>query len=71
VLPGLLQSALESELWAKAARANNADYYPLYAGQSAGMIRDLPGAAEVVAALVREADAVVRSLLPTDRNQAG
>jgi hypothetical protein len=34
----------------------------MYAGQSVGVIRDLPGAAEVVAAIVDEARAVLTRL---------
>jgi nitronate monooxygenase len=62
VLPGLLQSSLQQDIWAKAARDQNADYFPMYAGQSVGLIRDLPGAADVVAAIVKEADAVIAQL---------
>jgi nitronate monooxygenase len=66
VLPGLLQAALQQDIWAKAARDENGDYFPMYAGQSVGVIRDLPGAADVVAAIVREADAVLRTLSTTE-----
>jgi nitronate monooxygenase len=62
VLPGLLQSALAQSIYAAAKRTNQADYFPLYAGQSAGIIHDLPGAAEVVAAIVEEARAVLARL---------
>ena len=62
VLPGLLQSSLQQDIWAKAAEEGNSDYFPMYAGQSAGIIRDLPGAADVVEAIVREARAVVERL---------
>jgi nitronate monooxygenase len=62
VLPGLMQAALEQDIWMAAARQNAPDYFPLYAGQSVGIINDLPGAAEVVSTIVREADAVVARL---------
>jgi nitronate monooxygenase len=62
VLPGLLQAALEQDIWMAAARGNQPDYFPLFAGQSVGVIRDLPGAGEVVAAIVREAEAVTQRL---------
>ncbi|HTK28663.1 MAG TPA: nitronate monooxygenase [Vicinamibacterales bacterium] len=62
VLPGLLQAALEQDIWLAAARAGNADYFPLYSGQSAGIIRDVPSAADQVAAIVREAEEAVRRL---------
>lgn len=59
VLPGLLQAGLEQEIWMAAARKNDPDYFPLYAGQSVGVIRDLPGAAEVVETIAREAEAIL------------
>jgi NAD(P)H-dependent flavin oxidoreductase YrpB (nitropropane dioxygenase family) len=62
VLPGLLQSSLQQDIWAKAVKDGNRDYFPMYAGQSAGIIRDLPGAADVVDAIVREARTVVERL---------
>src|SRR5205823_7759801 len=62
VLPGLLQSSLEQDIWANAASEGNVDYFPMYAGESAAIIRDLPGAAEVVDAIVREARAVLTRL---------
>jgi nitronate monooxygenase len=64
VLPGLLQASLEQDIWAAAISANQPEYVPLYAGQSVGVIRDLPGAADVVAAIVEEAAAVMRTLSP-------
>ena len=63
VLPGLLQAALEQDIWLAAARSNNPDYFPLYAGQSVGIIHDLPGAADVVHAIVVEAEAVMQNLV--------
>jgi nitronate monooxygenase len=62
VLPGLLQAALEQDVWLAAARANKPEYFPLYAGQSVGVIHDLPSAADVVRTIVEEADAVLRTL---------
>src|SRR5439155_22875786 len=63
VLPGLLQAALEQEVWQAAARENKPDYFPLYAGQSAGIIHDIPGAAEVVQRIADEARAALRDLV--------
>jgi hypothetical protein len=37
-----------------AAERRDAEYYPMWAGQRIGVIRDLPAAADVIAALVRE-----------------
>jgi nitronate monooxygenase len=62
VLPGLLQASLEDPIWAAAKRDNRADYYPLYAGQSVGVIHDLPGAADVVRTIMNEAEAVLSAL---------
>jgi len=62
VLPGLLQASLEQDIWMAAARTNAPDYFPLYAGQSVGVINDLPGAADVVSTIVNEAAAVLRRL---------
>jgi nitronate monooxygenase len=62
VLPGLLQAALQQDIWSAAARENRADYFPLYAGQSVGLVRDLPGAADVVGAIMAEASSVAQQL---------
>jgi len=66
VLPGLLQSALAQSIFAAAKRADQPEYFPLYAGQSAGIIRDLPGAGEVVQAIVEEAKAILQTLVRAD-----
>jgi len=58
VLPGLIQANAAQDVYAKAAADGNADYFPVLAGQSSGLISDLPGAAEVVRALLGEAAAV-------------
>jgi len=62
VLPGLLQAGLEQDIWAAASKENRPDYFPLYAGQSVGVIRDLPGAGEVVGAIVEEAKSALARL---------
>lgn len=61
-LPGLLQAGLEESIWTAARRANQPDYFPLYAGQSVGVIHDLPGAADVVKTIMDEAHAVMMRL---------
>ena len=61
-LPGLLQASLEQDIWAAATRANDPEFFPLYAGQSVGIIRDLPGAADVVNAILDEAREVMTRL---------
>ena len=62
VLPGLLQAGLEQDIWAAASKENRPDYFPLYAGQSVGVIRDLPGAGDVVGAIVAEAKSTLTQL---------
>jgi len=63
VLPGLLQASLEESIWSAAKRDDRADYYPMYAGQSVGVIRDLPAAGDVVRTIVEEARDVLRNLV--------
>ena len=63
-LPGLLQASLEQDIWMAAARGNQPDYFPLYAGQSVGVISSLPSAGDVVRAIVDEARRVLESLSP-------
>ena len=49
--------AAAGDVYVAALKQGDADYYPMMAGQSVGLINDLPGAAEVVETLVREARA--------------
>jgi nitronate monooxygenase len=63
VLPGLLQAALEQDIWTAAVRRNDGEYFPMFAGQSVGIIHELPGAAEVVRTIVEQAEAVARNLV--------
>jgi nitronate monooxygenase len=62
VLPALLQSSAAQDIYAAATQQQNREYFPMHAGQSVGMVHDLPGAAEVVETLVREARAALRAL---------
>lgn len=62
VLPGLLQANAAQDIYTAAAKQGQRDYFPLMSGQSVGLVRNLPGAAEVVEALVREARATLASL---------
>jgi len=62
VLPGLLQASLEEPIWTAARRDDRPDYYPMYAGQSVGVIKSLPAAGDVVRSIVEEATAVLQSL---------
>jgi nitronate monooxygenase len=60
VFPALVQARAARDIFAKAAAQRDPEYFPMPTGQSAGLIHDLPGAADVVQAIVREA----RSVLP-------
>jgi hypothetical protein len=40
-------------------KAGDREYYPMWAGQSVGLIGDLPGAGEVVRRIVAEAEAAL------------
>jgi nitronate monooxygenase len=62
VLPPLLQRNAAADVYAASARRQDGSYMPLWSGQSVGLIHDLPGAAEVVEAIVREARAVLTGL---------
>jgi nitronate monooxygenase len=62
VLPALLQAAAAQDIYAAATQQQNREYLPIHAGQSVGLVHDLPGAAEVVETLVREARAALRAL---------
>ncbi len=69
VLPPLVQRGAANDVFIAALKQGDADYYPMMAGQSVGLVRDLPGAGEVVAAVIREARAVL-SALPDRVGQA-
>jgi nitronate monooxygenase len=62
VLPSLLQTSAAQDVYAAATARQEPDYFPMWAGQSVGLIRDLPGAGDVVDAIVREAHAVIARL---------
>jgi nitronate monooxygenase len=62
VLPSLLQLSAADDVYIAAATAGDRDYYPMMAGQSAGLIAGLPSAAEVVRAIVAEAEATLQRL---------
>ncbi len=55
VLPFLWQASAAKDIYDRAAQERNPDYFPMLAGQSVGLIHNLPGAAEVVESVVREA----------------
>ena len=62
VLPTLMQQRAAQDVFAAAAQQRDPEYTALYAGQSTGLVHDLPGAAEVVERIAREAEAVLVSL---------
>jgi nitronate monooxygenase len=62
VLPSLLQSSAAQDVYQAAVARADREYFPMYAGQGVGLIHDLPGAGDVVEAVVREARAVLASL---------
>ena len=61
-LPSLLQSAAAQDVFAAAVKHEDAEHYPMFAGQSVGLIHNVPGAAEVVESIVREARDILASL---------
>lgn len=62
VFPALLQSRAAQDIFGHAAREADAAWFPMPTGQSVGLVHDLPGAAEVVERIVREAGAVLETL---------
>jgi nitronate monooxygenase len=64
VLPFPWQYGNASDIYREATVQGNADYLPLWGGQSIGVIHDLPGAAEVIEATIREARALLLEGFP-------
>jgi len=62
VLPPLIQSAAAADIFSAAAQRNDPGYFPMPSGESLGLVRDVPGAAEVVHAIVAEACEVLAAL---------
>ena len=62
VLPPLLQSNAADDIFRAAGQRGEADYYPMPAGESAGLIDDVPSAGDVVRHIVEQADKIVRDL---------
>jgi nitronate monooxygenase len=63
VLPPLVQASAAGDIRAAALAQQESDYFPMWSGQSVGLIHDLPGAGEVVQAIVREAAEVLGGLV--------
>lgn len=64
VLPFLWQGSAANDIYVEASKQANPDYFPMWAGQSVGLIHNLPGAAEVVESVVREARQLLLERLP-------
>lgn len=62
VLPPMLQSNAAEDIFKAAAQRHDAQYFPMPAGESAGLISDMPSAADVVRSIVEEASLVIGSL---------
>ncbi|HEU4370429.1 MAG TPA: nitronate monooxygenase [Methylomirabilota bacterium] len=62
VFPALLQSRAAQDIFGHAAREAAPDWFPMPTGQSVGLVHDLPGAAEIVERIAREARAVLAAL---------
>lgn len=62
VLPGYVQNRAARDILEAAVARKDGEYYPMWAGQSVGLVRDLPPAADVLRLVVEEARAVLRSL---------
>ncbi len=62
-LPFPAQYILNADIFAAAMEAGDAEHLPLWAGQSAGRLNDLPWAADIVRETVHEArDLLQRTL---------
>ena len=61
-LPGFIQGSAARDVIAEADRRRDPEYYPMWAGQSVGLIRDVPGASDVVQRLIVEAREAARAL---------
>ena len=62
VFPAVVQQLAARDITTAAAERGDGQYYPLYAGQGVGMIHDLPGAADVVHAVIREVHSAMAAL---------
>jgi nitronate monooxygenase len=62
VLPPMLQSSAADDIFRAAGERGRADYFPMPAGESAGLVTDLPSAGDVVRRIVSESRRVIRVL---------
>ncbi len=63
VLPPLLQRNAAQDVYIAAAMQGDREHFPMLAGQSLGLIHDLPGAGDVVRTLIDEAERTRARLL--------
>lgn len=61
-LPSLLQSGASADVTAAAVKRQDGEYFPMFSGQSVGLVHNVPGAGEVVEAIIREARDVLAGL---------
>ena len=71
VLPFPWQYLIAADIYREAVAKDHRDYFPLVAGQSVGLINNLPTAAEVVDSVIREARAVLQERFPRDLSLGG
>jgi nitronate monooxygenase len=64
VLPFPWHYVNASDIYRAAASQGNPEYFPMWSGQSTGLIHDLPSAAEVVETTIQEARALLMEQLP-------
>jgi nitronate monooxygenase len=62
VLPPLLQQMAAMDVTAASEAQGRSDFYPMYAGQGTGLLRELPAAGDVVRSIVNEALATIVNL---------
>ena len=62
VLPPMVQLSAAQDVYAKSA-SGDGRFYPMMAGQSNGLVRDLPGAGEVIGRIAREAAEALAALI--------
>ena len=62
VLEGYLQSVAARDIFAEAAKRQDATVYPMWAGQGVGMVNDLPGGGDIVERIMAEARVALEEL---------
>jgi NAD(P)H-dependent flavin oxidoreductase YrpB (nitropropane dioxygenase family) len=64
LLPFFWQLFAASDIYQAAAAQGNPEYFPMWAGQSVGLIHNFPSAAEIVELTIREARALLLEQMP-------